>query len=88
MVRLVSERLRRLTEQIADALALPPQARLAKALLYLAALQPAGPQGGCEPLRVSQSELGAMAGLRDLDQRSPMRVHVWKDPALAARAAS
>ncbi|MEV6348606.1 glucose-6-phosphate dehydrogenase assembly protein OpcA [Actinoplanes sp. NPDC051851] len=32
--------------------------------------------------------LGAMAGLSDLEKRSPMRVHVWKDPALAARAAS
>jgi glucose-6-phosphate dehydrogenase assembly protein OpcA len=32
--------------------------------------------------------LGAMAGIPDLDQRSPMRVHVWKDPALAARAGS
>ena len=32
--------------------------------------------------------LGAMAGIPDLDQRPAMRVHVWKDPALAARAAS
>jgi glucose-6-phosphate dehydrogenase assembly protein OpcA len=32
--------------------------------------------------------LGAMAGIPDLDERPPMRVHVWKDPALAARAAS
>ena len=30
--------------------------------------------------------LGAMAGATDLDKRPPMRVHVWKDPALAARA--
>jgi glucose-6-phosphate dehydrogenase assembly protein OpcA len=30
--------------------------------------------------------LGAMAGVTDLDKREPMRVHVWKDPALAARA--
>ena len=28
----------------------------------------------------------AMAGITDLDQKPPMRVHVWKDPALAARA--
>ncbi|GAA4600164.1 glucose-6-phosphate dehydrogenase assembly protein OpcA [Actinoplanes octamycinicus] len=32
--------------------------------------------------------LGAMAGLSGLDHRPSMRVHVWKDPALAARAAS
>jgi glucose-6-phosphate dehydrogenase assembly protein OpcA len=30
--------------------------------------------------------LGAMAGIPDLDKRPLMRVHVWKDPALAARA--
>jgi glucose-6-phosphate dehydrogenase assembly protein OpcA len=30
--------------------------------------------------------LGAMAGMDHLDQRPPMRVHVWRDPALAARA--
>jgi len=30
--------------------------------------------------------LGAMAGLSGLDKKPPMRVHVWKDPALAARA--
>ncbi|WP_433794334.1 glucose-6-phosphate dehydrogenase assembly protein OpcA [Actinoplanes sp. CA-252034] len=30
--------------------------------------------------------LGAMAGLSGLDHRNPSRVHVWKDPALAAIA--
>jgi glucose-6-phosphate dehydrogenase assembly protein OpcA len=30
--------------------------------------------------------LGAMAGQTGLDKRPSMRVHVWKDPALAARA--
>ncbi|MBL7256696.1 glucose-6-phosphate dehydrogenase assembly protein OpcA [Paractinoplanes lichenicola] len=30
--------------------------------------------------------LGAMAGVSGLDHRPPMRVHVWKDPALAAKA--
>ncbi|MEU8664259.1 glucose-6-phosphate dehydrogenase assembly protein OpcA [Actinoplanes philippinensis] len=30
--------------------------------------------------------LGAMAGLSGLDHRNPNRVHVWKDPALAAIA--
>jgi glucose-6-phosphate dehydrogenase assembly protein OpcA len=32
--------------------------------------------------------LGAMAGLSGLDHRPPHRVHVWKDPALAAIAGS
>jgi hypothetical protein len=30
--------------------------------------------------------LGALAGIPDLDKRPAMRVHVWKDPALAAQA--
>jgi hypothetical protein len=30
--------------------------------------------------------LGAMAGVTGLDQKPAARVHVWKDPALAARA--
>ncbi|WP_250030585.1 glucose-6-phosphate dehydrogenase assembly protein OpcA [Paractinoplanes maris] len=30
--------------------------------------------------------LGSMAGVSGLDHRPPMRVHVWKDPALAAKA--
>jgi hypothetical protein len=30
--------------------------------------------------------LGAMAGIASLDQKAPMRVHVWRDPALARRA--
>jgi glucose-6-phosphate dehydrogenase assembly protein OpcA len=29
--------------------------------------------------------LGARAGVSDLEQKPPARVHVWKDPALAAR---
>ncbi|WP_229075301.1 glucose-6-phosphate dehydrogenase assembly protein OpcA [Actinoplanes sp. DH11] len=32
--------------------------------------------------------LSAMAGVPGLSHRAPMRVHVWKDPTLAARAAS
>ena len=32
--------------------------------------------------------LGALAGIAGLDSRPAMRVHVWKDPALAARAAA
>nr|WP_221381806.1 glucose-6-phosphate dehydrogenase assembly protein OpcA [Actinoplanes polyasparticus] len=30
--------------------------------------------------------LGSMAGVSGLDHKPPMRVHVWKDPALAAQA--
>jgi glucose-6-phosphate dehydrogenase assembly protein OpcA len=38
--------------------------------------------------QIYSEALGAMAGLSDLDQRPPHRVHVWKDPALAAIASS
>ncbi|MFF5292302.1 glucose-6-phosphate dehydrogenase assembly protein OpcA [Paractinoplanes globisporus] len=36
--------------------------------------------------QIYSEALGAMAGLSDLDKKPPMRVHVWRDPALAARA--
>jgi glucose-6-phosphate dehydrogenase assembly protein OpcA len=39
-----------------------------------------------DPDQIYGEALGAMAGLEGLDQRPAARVHVWKDPALAARA--
>jgi glucose-6-phosphate dehydrogenase assembly protein OpcA len=36
--------------------------------------------------QIYSEALGAMAGVTDLEARQPSRVHVWKDPALAARA--
>jgi len=36
--------------------------------------------------QIYSEALGAMAGIPHLDERPAMRVHVWKDPALAARA--
>jgi glucose-6-phosphate dehydrogenase assembly protein OpcA len=36
--------------------------------------------------QIYSEALGALAGIPDLDQRSPTRVHVWSDPALAAAA--
>ncbi len=36
--------------------------------------------------QVYSDALGAMAGVPGLDHKPPMRVHVWRDPALAARA--
>ncbi|GAA4962572.1 glucose-6-phosphate dehydrogenase assembly protein OpcA [Actinoplanes utahensis] len=41
-----------------------------------------------DPDQIYAEALGAMAGLSGLDHRSPQRVHVWKDPALAAIAGS
>jgi len=39
-----------------------------------------------DPDQIYGEALGAMAGVTGLDQKPPARVHVWKDPALAARA--
>jgi glucose-6-phosphate dehydrogenase assembly protein OpcA len=39
-----------------------------------------------DPDQIYGEALGAMAGVSGLDKRPHSRVHVWKDPALAARA--
>ncbi len=39
-----------------------------------------------DPDQIYSEALGAIAGIPDLDQRSPTRVHVWKDPAVAPAA--
>jgi glucose-6-phosphate dehydrogenase assembly protein OpcA len=39
-----------------------------------------------DPDQIYGEALGAMAGVDGLDHKPAMRVHVWKDPALAARA--
>jgi CRP-like cAMP-binding protein len=63
IMRLVSERLQRMTEQMVDALALSAQARLAKAIMLLARLRAANlGHGGKVRLTLSQTELGAMTG--------------------------
>lgn len=64
MVRLLSRRLRRTTEQMTDTLDLPAPARLAKALLQLAALHSRPVTDGLQiELALSQRELGGMSGL-------------------------
>ena len=59
-MRLVSERLQGAIEQVTEALSLSGPRRLARALLRLASLSSAEPR---DRLRVSQSDLGAMAGI-------------------------
>jgi glucose-6-phosphate dehydrogenase assembly protein OpcA len=39
-----------------------------------------------DPDQIYGEALGAMAGVTGLDLKLPSRVHVWRDPALAARA--
>ncbi len=77
-MRLVSERLRRTTEQIVDAFILSGPERLAKLLMQLAGLRSPSPRGGdTVPLRLSQSELGSMTGLT----RESVNKHLgtWRD---------
>lgn len=64
MVRLVSDRLKTATEQMTDAVDLPAPARVAKALIYLAALQSRPQEDGLRiEFQLSQRELGGLTGL-------------------------
>jgi CRP/FNR family cyclic AMP-dependent transcriptional regulator len=61
---LTSERLRAATRQVLDIVALPAPARVAKTLLQLAEMHSHLTRDGiCIDLRLSQSELGGIAGL-------------------------
>jgi CRP-like cAMP-binding protein len=78
VVRLLSERLRTVTEQMTDAVDLPATARLAKALLRLAALHSHKVEDGLRiDLMLSQRELGGMTGLT----RESINKHLagWRD---------
>jgi CRP-like cAMP-binding protein len=64
VMALISRRLRAATQRVMDTVALPASARVAKALLELAELHCETPRNGARiGLRISQSELGGMAGL-------------------------
>ena len=64
MVRLVSDRLKTATAQMTDAVDLPAPTRVAKALIYLAALQSRLEDGGLRiEFQLSQRELGGLTGL-------------------------
>ena len=62
MMQMVGDRLQKTTEQLADALALPARAHLAKTILRLAKLRQQNGQNATGP-RLRQSELAAMTGL-------------------------
>ena len=78
LVGLLSGRLRTVTERMTDGLDLPAPARLAKALLQLAATHSHPvPEGLRIDVRLSQGELGAMTGLA----RESINKHLaaWRD---------
>lgn len=62
VMQMVGDRLQKTTEQLADALALPARAHLAKAILRLARLRQENAYDTTGP-RLRQSELAAMTGL-------------------------
>jgi CRP/FNR family transcriptional regulator, cyclic AMP receptor protein len=78
IIRLLSERLRSTTEQMTDGLDLPAPARLAKALMQLAALHSHPVKSGLRiNFQLSQRELGGMTGLT----RESINKHLatWRD---------
>jgi CRP-like cAMP-binding protein len=83
LVRMLGERLSRTTTQREDTLFLPAEARLARALMRLAALDPR-PSGA--KLRIdlglSQRELGEMTGLAR--ESINKQLSLWRDAGLVA----
>jgi len=78
LLRLLSHRLRKTTEQMTDVIDMPAPARIAKTLLHLAALHSKPVPGGVQiELALSQSELGGMTGLiREIINR---HLGNWRD---------
>lgn len=78
LIRLLSRRLRKTTEQMTDVIDMPAPARIAKALLQLAALHSKPVPGGLQiELALSQRELGGMTGLiREIINR---HLGNWRD---------
>jgi CRP/FNR family cyclic AMP-dependent transcriptional regulator len=78
VIHLLSRRLRKATEQMTDGIELPAPARLAKALLQLAALHSRPVTGGLQiELQLSQRELGGMTGL--IRESINKHLGVWRD---------
>lgn len=78
MLRLLARRLNKATEQMTDGLELPAPARLAKALLQLAALNSKAATDGLQiSLPLSQRELGGMTGL--IRESINKHLGLWRD---------
>jgi CRP/FNR family transcriptional regulator, cyclic AMP receptor protein len=78
LIRLLSRRLHKTTEQMTDVIDMPAAARIAKALLRLAALHSKPVPGGLKiELALSQRELGGMTGsIREIINR---HLRSWRD---------
>jgi CRP/FNR family cyclic AMP-dependent transcriptional regulator len=78
LLRLADGRIQATVERLLDSRARTAPVRLAKALAEVACLsRSAAPKGGCMPLRLSQGELGVMAGM----SREMVNKHLalWRD---------
>lgn len=85
MIRLLGRRLNRTTQQLTDGLELPAPARLAKALLELAALHSREATDGLQlNLPLSQRELGAMSGL--IRESINKHLGMWRDAGWLSQA--
>ena len=85
VIRLLGQRLNKATQQMTDGLALPAPARLAKALLELAALQSRAVADGLQiSLPLSQRELGAMTGL--IRESINKHLGLWREAGWLSQA--
>ena len=78
LLTLLCQRLRRTSDQVEDLVFLEQPARLAKTLLRLAECNKTGanrPTQSCVDLRLSQAEIGALAGLRR--EAVNRQLHQW-----------
>lgn len=78
LFRMLSRRLRKTTERMTDVIEMPAPARIAKAILQLAALHSKPVPGGLQiELALSQRELGGMTGsIREIINR---HLRSWRD---------
>jgi CRP/FNR family cyclic AMP-dependent transcriptional regulator len=85
IIRLLGRRLNRATEQMTDGLDLPAPARLAKALLQLAALHSRPAADGLRiNLPLSQRELGGMTGL--IRESINKHLGLWREAGWLSQA--
>ncbi|HTW68479.1 MAG TPA: Crp/Fnr family transcriptional regulator [Acetobacteraceae bacterium] len=85
VIRLLGRRLNKATQQMTDGLELPAPARLAKALLELAALQSQATTDGLQiSLKLSQRELGAMTGL--IRESINKHLGLWREAGWLSQA--
>ena len=85
LLAMLCKRLRKTSDQVEDFVFLEQPARLAKTLLRLAECNEPGANGSdkpCVDVRLSQAELGALAGLRR--EAVNRQLHQWSDEGIVS----